>query len=184
MREHILVKISELPQEVDTVLVAMGFCGGSWQDVCCDKRLVIPRVDDCVTIAMTNSNAYNPCPKEPRHMYQFGDEDKDFTISRIYEGLFEKYDPEMAEIIFNVFFEHYYHLDIVDTGLYDCYDESFVARAQADADLFHAELGYVQGGNLLLEKLLTGQWDAQFFIVPPGKQITQGAFFEEDMPCG
>ena len=29
MREHILVKISELPQEVDTVLVAMGFCGGS-----------------------------------------------------------------------------------------------------------------------------------------------------------
>ena len=45
MREHILVKISELPQEVDTVLVAMGFCGGSWQDVCCDKRLVIPRVD-------------------------------------------------------------------------------------------------------------------------------------------
>ena len=36
MREHILVKISELPQEVDTVLVAMGFCGGSWQDVCCD----------------------------------------------------------------------------------------------------------------------------------------------------
>ena len=31
MREHILETLSQLPAKVDTVLVAMGFCGGSWQ---------------------------------------------------------------------------------------------------------------------------------------------------------
>lgn len=33
MREHILETLQQLPDEIDTVLVAMGFCGGSWQDV-------------------------------------------------------------------------------------------------------------------------------------------------------
>ena len=33
MRKHILNVLSELPQEAEYVLVAMGFCGGSWQYV-------------------------------------------------------------------------------------------------------------------------------------------------------
>ena len=42
MREQILSALAALPEEIDTVLVAMGFCGGSWQDVTSAKRLVIP----------------------------------------------------------------------------------------------------------------------------------------------
>ena len=52
MRAHILEMLQNLPDEIDTVLVAMGFCGGSWQDVICAKRLVIPRVDDCVSLVV------------------------------------------------------------------------------------------------------------------------------------
>ena len=40
----------------------------------------------------------------------------------------------MADVIFNMYFEHYYHLDIIDTGLYDCYDLKYVERAQADEE--------------------------------------------------
>ena len=43
MREHILHTLAGLPSDIDTVLVAMGFCGGSWQDVSSSKTLVIPR---------------------------------------------------------------------------------------------------------------------------------------------
>lgn len=53
MKEHILQTLSSLPSDVDTVLVAMGFCGGSWQDVSCSKTLVIPRVADCVALTLT-----------------------------------------------------------------------------------------------------------------------------------
>ena len=42
MRSHILETIASLPKEVDTVLVAMGFCGGSWDAVTADRRIVLP----------------------------------------------------------------------------------------------------------------------------------------------
>ena len=72
MRGHILQSLSRLPSDVETVLVAMGFCGGSWQDVFCSKTLVIPRVADCVALTLTTPEQYAPNPKEPGHMYLFG----------------------------------------------------------------------------------------------------------------
>ena len=46
MREKIIEAERNLPEDVDTVLVAMGFCGGSWDQVTFSRRVVIPRVDD------------------------------------------------------------------------------------------------------------------------------------------
>ena len=59
----------------------------------------------------------------------------------------------MAYIVFNMYFEHYYYLDIIDNGLYNCYDLNYMERAQADTDRIHAELDFVPGSNILLEKL-------------------------------
>ena len=58
----------------------------------------------------------------------------------------------MADIV-NMYFEYYYYLDIIDNGLYNCYDLNYMERAQADADRIHAELDFVPGSNILLEKL-------------------------------
>ena len=114
MKEHILQTLSSLPSDVDTVLVAMGFCGGSWQDVSCSKTLVIPRVADCVALALTTPEQYAPDLKEPGHMYLFGNGENGFSIQAIYESLLKEYDKEMADIVFNMYFENYYHLDIID----------------------------------------------------------------------
>lgn len=72
MKEDILQTLSSLPSDVDTVLVAMGFCGGSWQDVSCSKTLVIPRVSDCVALTLTTPEQYAPGLQEPGHMYLLG----------------------------------------------------------------------------------------------------------------
>lgn len=177
MREHILHTLAGLSPDIDTVLVAMGFCGGSWQNVSCSKTLVIPRVADCVALALTTPEQYAPDLKEPGHMYMFGDAENGFSVWAIYESLLEQYDKEMADIVFDMYFEHYYHLDIIDNGLYDCYDLNYVERAQADAERMHAELDFVPGSNILLEELVSGKWDEHFFIVPPTTAITQGNFF-------
>ncbi|MBQ8304817.1 MAG: DUF1638 domain-containing protein [Blautia sp.] len=178
MRQHILDTMETLPEEVDTVLVAMGFCGGSWQDVVCTRKVVIPRVDDCVSLVMTTSEELNPCTKEMGHMYVFGDGDEGgFSIGGIYEGLVREHGEETAEIVFDMMFENYRNVDIVDTGLYDCYDPAFVEKVQKDADRIHADLDFVPGSNLLLEKLVSGRWDEQFVVVEPGTNITQGTFF-------
>ena len=177
MREHILKALKEMPEDVDTVLVAMGFCGGSWQDVCPDKRVVIPRVDDCVSLVMTVTDEVNPCTKEPGHMYVFGGDAGGFSIDGLYQGLLKEHDPEIAGILFDMYFDHYRHVDIVDTGLYDCYDPDYVTSVQKQADRIKGELDFVPGSNRLLEKLVSGNWDAQFHIAEPGENITQGRFF-------
>ena len=177
MREHILKTLASLPSDVDTVLAAMGFCGGSWQNVSCARTLVIPRAADCVALALVTRERYSPDLKEPGHMYLFGEGDNGFSIRAIYENLLETYDREMADIVFDMYFEHYYHLDIIDNGLYDCYDLDYVEQAQEDAVRIHAELDFVPGSNLLLEKLVSGQWDSQFLVVPPNTNITQEKFF-------
>lgn len=111
-------------------------------------------------------------------MYLFGEGENGFSIRAIYDSLLEQYDREMADIVFDMYFEHYYHLDIIDNGLYDCYDLDYVERAQADAERIHAELAFVSGSNILLEKLVSEQWDEQFLVVPQKTTITQGIFFD------
>ena len=120
MKNHILQTLSSLSSDVDTVLVAMGFCGGLWQDVSCSKTLVIPRVADCVALTLTTTEQYAPDLKEQGHMYLFGNGENGFSVHAIYESLLKEYDKEMADIVFNMYFEHYHHLDIIDNGLYDC----------------------------------------------------------------
>lgn len=93
-------------------------------------------------------------------MYLFGKDNSGFSIHSIYDSLLEKYDKEMADIVFDMYFEHYYHVDIIDNGLYGCCD-----------------LDFVPGSNILLEKLVSGKWDSQFLVVPPRTNITQGIFF-------
>lgn len=175
MSEHILETIASLPADVGTVLVAMGFCGGSWEGVSCARRLVIPRIDDCVSLVMTTTGELKPDMKRPGRMYMFGAESGGFSISGIYEGLERKYGGEVAEDVFEMMFANYSGVDIIDTGVYDCRAPGFVAKARWDADLIGAELGMVSGGNLLLEKLVSGEWDAQFLVVEPGVRITRSA---------
>lgn len=178
MRTCILETLSRIPDNIDTVLVAMGFCGGSWQDVSCSKTLVIPRVADCVVLALTTPEHYAPDLKEMGHMYLFGNGETGFSIQSVYDSLLHQYDKTQAELIFNMYFEHYNHLDIIDNGLYDCYDLKYVEQAQKEADQIHAVLDYVPGSNILLEDLVSGKWDQRFLVVRPYTTITQGLFYD------
>ena len=177
MRRYILDAISMLPEDIHTVLVAMGFCGGSWKEVTCPRRLVIPRIDDCVSMVMTTSDELCVDTKEKGHMYEFGAEYDGFSIGGIYDDLVKEYGPEKGKMVFDMMFAGYCNVDIVETGIYDCHEPEFVANALRDAALIDGELAFVPGSNHLLEKLVSRQWDEQFLVVEPGTTITQDMIF-------
>ena len=52
MRLQLIAALGGLAGEFDIVLVAMGFCGGSWESVYAPVRVVAPRVDDCITLLL------------------------------------------------------------------------------------------------------------------------------------
>ena len=54
--------------------------------------------------------------------------------------------------------------------------EAYVEQVQINVDLIRCSLNYVQGSNIILEKLVSGNWDAQFVVAEPGTKIQMKDF--------
>lgn len=176
MREQLMEKLRSLPSEIDTVLVAMGFCGGSWEAIPLEKRVVIPRVDDCITLLLHTDNTWYPNLKKEGHLYLRDTDTAEYSLEAMQRKLCEQYGGMNGSMIFNSMFANYTNVDIIDPGVYDCYSEEYVTEAQRNADLIRGILDYVEGSNLLLEKLVSGQWDQQFIVVEPGQLLSNQNF--------
>lgn len=176
MREQLIQALESLPHDIDTVLVAMGFCGGSWKTIPVEKRVVIPRVDDCITLLLHTDDAWYPDLKKAGHLYLRDSDTEEYSLEAMQKKLCTQYGGMNGSMIFNSMFANYTNVDIIDTGVYDCYLEEYVIQAQQNADLIRSVLGYVEGSNLLLEKLVSGQWDQQFIVAEPGQLLSNQDF--------
>ena len=164
-----------------TVLVAMGFCGGTWDHVSFPCRVVIPRVDDCISLLLTCTDDYCPNRKELGHLYLYENDPADFSALKLIRdgGTADPTYRGMSQAdLFRYWFSGYHAMDIIDTGLNPCYEVPYVEAAQKEADVINADLGYAQGSTLLLEKLVSGRWDDQFLVLEPGEPALHSKFFE------
>ncbi len=178
MREHVIEALEKLDPEVDTVLVSMGFCGGSWDKVKVPVRLVIPRIDDCVSLLLQLTDEPVSDLKDPRHLYIKDRDPKNMCFRDIFDKMTVDLDEETRDRYHRDWMSYYDAMDIIDTGIYDVHDPKYADPVRADADWLEAEMNYVPGGTYLLEKLFTGNWDGQFMIFDPG-EITENIL----MPC-
>ena len=182
MRKAVIDLINSLPDEYDTVLIAMGFCGGVWHGTSFERTVIIPRVDDCVSLLLHTDDGYHPNLKQDGHLYLYESDPKDFSaLTLMHNTNSFTQDLDLKDLsrdfLFEMWFHNYRYMDIIDTGLNDCYSEDYASAAQDQADQIRAELDYVPGSILLLEKLVSGNWDEQFIVAPPGKTILHGDFF-------
>lgn len=178
LRSMVEEAIGKCSEDTDTILVAMGACGNCWAGISWRGRIVIPRMDDCVTILLHTNDEWHANLKKAGHFYQIDEEDEHFSLVGMYNRALEKYGERKAKIICRMMFGNYTNVDIIDTGVFDCYEEAFVARMKRDADFINVPLGYVQGSNRIMEKLVSGEWDEQFLIVEPGTVIDANDFLE------
>lgn len=172
MKRQIVQAVEGLPGNIDTVLVAMGFCGGSWNQVKAARRLVIPRVDDCVSLLINGTVQHSANPKQMGHLY-ITERQPDSHGKR----LCQQCPRWKADACYSRWFANHSQLDIVDTGVFDCHSEAYVGAAQECADALHCCLGYVSGSNSLLERLIGGQWENGFLVANPGQIIGHKDFF-------
>ena len=179
MRAHLIAALNDLPEGV-TVLAAMGFCGGSWERLTTPRTLVLPHVDDCITLLMHTPHRRGVDLKEPGHFYLVNDTQRELAPETIYEHLREEYGPENGPYIFEDWFRNYTFVDVVDTGLNRCHEPEYVDMAARNAALIRASWQYVPGSNVLLEKLLRGEWDGDFRLFRPGETITAMDFLPPD----
>ena len=63
---------------------------------------------------------------------------------------------------------------MIDTGCYEM--EPVIAYADECAERFCLERGIVPGGNEVMQKLITGNWDDDIIVKKPGSAVTEEEF--------
>ena len=179
MREKLVEALSSLPPDA-TALIAMGFCGGSWEGVACPCRVVIPHVDDCITLVLHTESRRGTDLKEPGHFYLANDTQRELSPEALREKLCLEHGEEAADLIMEEWFRNYVSLDVVDTGLNGCHTPEYVAMAERNAALIGTPWQYVPGSNLLLEALLKGERGRGLRVYERGQTVTGEDFLPPD----
>ena len=126
MRSRILEVLDTLPASCETVLAAMGYCGGSWNHIPLSRRVVVPKVDDCITLLLHTDDTPHGNLKKTGHMYFRDCDTGAYSIEGMKEKICRTYGMEFGTSIFGSWFQNYTNADIIDTGVYDCYSEEYV----------------------------------------------------------
>ena len=176
MREHILEKLDNLPEGTDTVLVAIGYCGGSWEGVAKNScRIVLPRIGDCVSLVMQLTDEPKSNLRTPGHFYVRDKNPSKESIKAIFDHMAD--DQDLDQETWDKYHKHwqdmYEEIDIIDTPINDARSQEYYDKVKADADWLDARVDYVMGGTYMIEKLIRGDWDDQFLVLEPGEPVTK-----------
>ncbi|MBQ3404351.1 MAG: DUF1638 domain-containing protein [Oscillospiraceae bacterium] len=178
MRARIMREIGALPPEYGTILVAMAFCGGSWREIISDRRIVIPRMDDCISILLTVTDDWVSNRKKTGCMYLTDNRNDGMTIPEIYRNYTMLYGERRGKRVFQMMFDSYNSIGIIDSDVYDSRDREMLDFAKQSAELINGSVEHVPGSNMVLEKLVSGNWDEQFLILEPGTVMTEFDLWE------
>jgi hypothetical protein len=173
--------IDEAAQTADEIVLGYGLCSmavvGLRANGC---TLVVPRVDDCISIFLGSRKEYlRQVHSTPGTYYltkgwiEVGD-----TPFSEYDRLVAKYGEARADRIIRLSIKHYTRLALIDTGRggdMAPYRE-FAQNLAARWDLRFEE---IQGSNTLVRKMLFGPLHDDFVVVGPGEAIQYANFYPE-----
>jgi len=172
-------EIDETGEDVDTILFGYGMCSkGAIGLEARNFRLVIPRVDDCIGLFLGSRAEYTrQCLKAPGTFYltkgwiECGDDP--YTE---YLKMRERYGDEKAYRLEKMVIENYTRLALINTGNYNL--AKYREYAKKVAEFFDLTFEEIPGSNVLIRKLIEGDWDENFVIVEPGGKVRYDMFFD------
>ncbi len=161
----------------DTILLGYGLCSRAVVGLHARRcTLVVPRVDDCIAIFLGSRDAYHhQARKEPGTYYltkgwiEVGD-----SPFEEYKRMAARYGAERAMRMTRLMLKNYTRLAFINTGQKEI--ERYRAYAHQTAEQFGLRFEELQGAPSLVQKLISGPWDDDFVIAPPGHVITYADF--------
>ena len=141
----------------DAILLAYGLCNGGIAGLSTKKiPLIVPRAHDCITLFLGSRKRYGD--------YFFANGGTYFATT----GWFEQDNGLDHGIELMPF---YTKIAWIETGIEP--DNTLERRAKEIADKRCWQFEKLSGNLSLLRRLISGDWNEDFLIVPPGKQICQ-----------
>lgn len=170
-------KIDEASQNADSLLLGYGLCSMAVVGLhATTATLVVPRVDDCISIFLGSRDAYHrQASQEPGTYYLTKGwiEVGDSPFSE-YERLVEKFGEAKADRMTKLMLKNYTRLGFINTGQYEI--ERYRDYARRTASKFGLRYEEIEGSPALVKKMIDGPWDEEFVVVPPGETITYAMF--------
>ena len=170
-------KIDEASQQADYLLLGYGLCSMAVVGLrASTATVVIPRVDDCISIFLGSGLAYQKqARQEPGTYYltkgwiEVGD-----SPFEEYKRMIEKYGEEKSRRMTALMLRNYKRLAFINTGQYEI--ERYQAYAQKTADQFGLRYEEIDGSPALIKKLVFGPWNEEFVVVAPGQTVSYEDF--------
>ena len=128
MREHVISALEGLDPEVETVLVSMGFCGGSWDKVKVPCRVVIPRVDDCISLLLQTTDEPVSNLKKQDHLYVKDKDPGKENFKSIFDHLTKDIDEDTKKRYHEDWMRYYREIDIIETEVNDSRRPEYAER--------------------------------------------------------
>lgn len=154
---------------VDAIILGYGLCGNALLGLkACGARLVVPRIDDCISLLLGSYSRRMDLAKEMgTYFLTRGWLENESNIVSDYIRCVERYGEERSRKIFKTILTHYRRLALIDTGTYSADDEG-IRRACEVMEQLGLYTCIVPGSPQYLRKLLTGPWDEDFVVLEPG----------------
>ncbi len=156
----------------DYILLIFGLCGNALLGLTSPRAtLVIPRVDDCISLFLGGNNKRKMIEEKAAAYYLTkGWLRYENNIWQEYTRSVEKYGKERTKGIFATMLKHYTHLVVIDTGAYDT--DLFLEEAKEIATELDLELKVIPADLNMLKDALEQNWQEEFIVIEPGKTIT------------
>ena len=177
LHKQLQAAIDETSHEVGTILFGYGLCANALIGLNSRTyKLVFPKADDCIALFLGSREEYlRQFKKAPGTFYltkgwiECGDDP--YTE---YCDMREKYGPDKALRITKQYICNYTRLALINTGSND--SEAYRKYAKMVADHFDLIYEEISGSSALLKKMLRGDWDENFVVVPPGEVVQYSMF--------
>lgn len=139
-------------------------------------RLVIPLVDDCIALFLGSRSEHKRMLAEEPGTYFLTKgwvEAQEGALVE-YGRIRDRYGEERALRVARAMFGNYTRVALINTGNYKIDDYREFGMAMAD----FLELGFdeLPGSNRMLLKMLAGNWDEEFLVVPAGTPVALDPF--------
>jgi len=165
--------------DAETIILGYGLCSQGVVGLrATNCTLVVPRVDDCISIFLGSGCAYRLQSRaEPGTYYltkgwiEAGD-----NPFGEYDRIAKKYGREKAERMIRLMLANYKRLALINTGQYEL--ERYRAYAKGEAERLGLRYEEIEGSPELVKRMINGPWDDDFVVVKPGEVIQFSHFFD------
>jgi hypothetical protein len=169
---HRLQEELDCIDEADRVLLGFGYCGNAVKGLTSrNYELVIPRVDDCISLLLGSRENRELCSKSGGiYFLTKGWLEGELNIWKEYQAVLARFGPETTDRVYRSMLAHYQFLGLIDTGAYDL--DALIPLVNEISSILMLQTRVLPGSDQYLKRLLSGPWhEDQFIILPPNTRI-------------